>query len=764
MNLIKQMIYLQFILIMFTVGMVQANNSYHDLLQTAKQYFEEQDFEKAKETLFLALKKNEAGYEANKLLGDIYFKDEQWKLAQKAYEKTFTNMPENTYAHFRIGICERERGRYQNPVSRRFTFKSAAQHFKKVIHEDPFYEMVYYEYAELELYREHFREAIDLCLTGMRIQPRDMKSKQDIYKYYDFYLEEGEWNSINPLSNPDQAQLKWLLTRNNAYDRFIVGEKYRRMGLFEKADSVFTHLLENPLDISKIPIYLARVRLYNQMGRDEEAELDYWAALDKVRSYYEFQFFFEETKFIMSDSDLQIRLPNMIAIRQFYQRFWSSHNTFPGSSTNLRLAEHYRRLVYAEKNYRFYEKRMAANTPDFGRILEFPDIFFKNQKYNDKGLVYLRYGQPDDIAVSPSGGFLSNESWLYHETTANPKLIFHFEVHRDAKPNDWRLVALPSQYGMLESRLGWDVLLDSYYTASSEMDQMAAVAQIQMDSQEKIREAMDRQRPFSMKQIQPMYLSVDPVQFWNELGSAYLDINIAIPSDQLKSATAEGNTATYETGFAILDSLGNILEKGAHQFDGVTDTQSAYYIRTFKTFPSENNVIIAVHVREPENNRIGGLKFKMALRQQSKAGPEISDLLLATDIKPALKIKMQTHQGLEIHPNPSGRFNRSEPVFLYYEIYNLNSGEGLRRYNIEQTIVHLEQSHSLFSRLYSVLFKGNPQRLSISRESQSMDKIAIEYGGIDFSKWEPGPVEITIQITDLFDGTQTKRSKQMLLE
>jgi len=752
----------QLILALFIASsaIAQVENSYQSLLQLAKQQIEDQNFDEAKKILKRALKKNEVGFEANKLLGDIYFGNKNWKAAEKAYEKTFFNRPDNNYAHFRIAISKRERGRYQNLVSRRFTFNKAAKHFKKVIHNDPFYEMVYSEFAELELYRENFREAIDLCLTGLRLQPRDDKSRQDIYKYYDFYLEEGERIRINPLDNPDQAQLKWLGSRNSPYDHFMIGEKYRRMGLFNKADSIFSSLLDHPIESTKIPVYLARVRLYYQMGRDVEAEQDYWAALDKVRSYFEFQFFFEETKFMMSDSDLLVRLPNMIAIRQFYKRFWNSHNTFPGSRVNLRLAEHYRRLVFAEQNYRFYGDRLDVNMPEYGRMLDFPNIFYKNQKFNDKGLVYLRYGQPDEIAASPSATMLSNESWLYHQTGVNPKLIFHFEIHRDARPTDWRLVALPSDFAMIESRLGWDTLLDSYYTATSQMDQMSAIARIQIDSKDKVLKAMDRQRPFSMRQVEPMYLSVDPVQFWNEFGTAYLDINIGIPSDQLNPSL----TKTYETGFATLDTTGNILEKESHEFDGTLNTMAHYYCKTFKAFPTEKTLVIAAHIREPDSNRIGGIKFKKTLRQQKNEGPEISDLLLATGIHPGQGKKAQTHQGLDIHPNPSGRFNKNEPVYIYYEIYNLKPESGLRHYKIERTILHLQKNSSIFSRMYAALFRRNPQRLSITRESQSSEKIAIEYSGIDFSKWVPGPVEVSIIITDLVDGGQTQISKQLLLE
>lgn len=748
------------IYILSSIGHAQMDDSYKSFVELAKQQFEQKNYDEARKTIKLALKKNEAGSEANKVLGDIYFEEKKWKAAEKAYKKTFFNKPDNLYAHFRIAISKRERGRFQNLVSQRFTFNSAAEHFKKVIHDDPFYEMVYAEFARLEFYRENFREAIDLCLTGLKLQPRDNKSRQDIYRYYDYYLELGERNTLNPLDNPDQKQLEWLRSRNSPFDHFMVGEKYRRMGLFAKADSILSNLINNPLDISKIPIYLARVRLYYQMGRDAEAEQDYWAALDKVRSYFEFQFFFEEIKFMMSDSDLKVRLPNMIAIRQFYKRFWSSHNIFPGSRVNLRLAEHYRRLIFAEQNYRFYGDRLDVNTPEYGRILDFPDIFYKNQKFNDKGLVYLRYGHPDEIAVSPSAGSLSNESWLYRETASNPKLIFHFEIGRDAKPTDWRLVALPSDPSMVESRLGWDNLLDTYYTAATQMDQISAIAQIQVDSKNKVLQAMDRQRPFSMSQVEPMYLSVDPVQFWDELGNPYLDINIGIPMDQLSPLVNH----SYETGFATLDTMGNILEKRSLEINDSLNPENTFFTKTFKAFPNQNTVIIAAHVREPDSNRIGGIKFKKSLRHQNSGGPEISDILLATRIVPAQGALEHTHQGLDIHPNPSGRFDKNEPLFLYYEIYNLKPDNGLRRYKIERSVEHIQQGKSLFGRIYSALFRRSPQRQSISRESQSIEKIAIEYSGIDLSKWATGPVKITIKLTDLVDGKRAEISKQLFLE
>ncbi|RMD96893.1 MAG: GWxTD domain-containing protein, partial [Calditrichaeota bacterium] len=73
--------------------------------------------------------------------------------------------------------------------------------------------------------------------------------------------------------------------------------------------------------------------------------------------------------------------------------FWRSLDPTPATPANEGLVEHYQRLKFVKRKYRCFLPR----------------------GYDDRGLVYLKYGPPDDKYISSMGETTrDNESWVYH--------------------------------------------------------------------------------------------------------------------------------------------------------------------------------------------------------------------------------------------------------------------------------------------------------------------------------------------------------------
>ncbi len=729
------------------------NLTYRQLLEQAKTHIQQSEYPLAEKELKKAIRKNENGLEALRLLAKLFYDQKDWSSAEGMYEHILEYHPNNTEAHYFAGICKRELGRYQDPVRRKFTFRSAAKHFEAVIKQDSSYKLVYDEYAKLELLRKEYEKAINFCLKQINIHPQVTSPLQDIFKYYDFYLVHSLHGMTNVFTNSDSGHIHWLKSRHSIYDEYFLGEAYRRLKKFDWADSIFSNLLQRPLIITKIPIYLSRVRLYYQMHRDAEAEKDYWAALNAVQHFYELKFIFDDAKYIMSDVDLQVKLPNLQKIRTFYRDFWRRNTLFPGSSINMRLAEHYRRLIYAEKNFRYDEPRLQINNPDQSGTMKFPRVFFLNHTFNDKGLVYIRYGEPDDRAFSLGNNVESNESWLYHKSGLNPKLIFHFEIHPKAKPNDWRLVSVPSDASMIESRLGWDPALDTYYMAQTDLERASAISTIRMKSRKSVFKAMDRQRALTMNKINLLPLQVQAAQFWNELDEPYLNIYLSVPAkDLLTDSTDAAASSAIEAGFALLDEKGKLITKKtrAVSFNDIKSSQiHSNILEIFKTVPPQMAYFLTTHIRNKQNSLLGGIRIKMKGRKLDPKKLTLSDPVLAYSIEPTKRVNKLSQNGFDIQANPSGNFDKKNPVFLYYEIYNLQEVDGKSSYSIEQVVQPLLANESLVTKFLNLFKSGNNQRISISKQGETVQKIAQEYSALDFSAWGTGLVEIKIKITDL---------------
>ena len=116
-------------------------------------------------------------------------------------------------------------------------------------------------------------------------------------------------------------------------------------------------------------------------------------------------------------------------------RFWEQRDLESLRSRGTRLPEHYRRIAVARQRFRILS---------FPRHYELNELWRNREaEYDDRGLVYIRHGEPDRTASAVRGGTCPNDSWLYRRSEGN--LIFHFVARQN--PDDWRLVETLANVG-----------------------------------------------------------------------------------------------------------------------------------------------------------------------------------------------------------------------------------------------------------------------------------------------------------------------------
>ena len=112
----------------------------------------------------------------------------------------------------------------------------------------------------------------------------------------------------------------------------------------------------------------------------------------------------------------------------YLKKFWNERDRTELRADGERLREHYRRLFYARKNFqltslnRHYDivERYRSNSRDF----------------DDRGIIYIRHGEPSSRASYAAPGLEPNESWRYSRPDGD--LIFHFMAREDVQ--DFKLV------------------------------------------------------------------------------------------------------------------------------------------------------------------------------------------------------------------------------------------------------------------------------------------------------------------------------------
>lgn len=141
----------------------------------------------------------------------------------------------------------------------------------------------------------------------------------------------------------------------------------------------------------------------------------------------------EDLALIAADSVLAAFDQSRGAARAAWLRaFWQDKGRQALRSSEERLREHYRRLTFAERHFslevnrRYYAIRQT-------------DIYRSGStRFDDRGIVYLRYGPPDQRAATVTYDIMPNETWRYHR--ADGDLLLHFAANSGGDIRDYRLV------------------------------------------------------------------------------------------------------------------------------------------------------------------------------------------------------------------------------------------------------------------------------------------------------------------------------------
>ena len=129
----------------------------------------------------------------------------------------------------------------------------------------------------------------------------------------------------------------------------------------------------------------------------------------------------------LKDYDAQ---PDARARAAWLARFWNQRDVVEARDAGERLAEHNRRWLYAHRNFRLVSRH---------RHYDITEVYRSTQaEFDDRGIIYLRHGEPDQRAAYPSdlNKIEPNQSWLYHRTGGD--LVFNFVARDDA--SDFKLV------------------------------------------------------------------------------------------------------------------------------------------------------------------------------------------------------------------------------------------------------------------------------------------------------------------------------------
>lgn len=480
--------------------------------------------------------------------------------------------------------------------------------------------------------------------------------------------------------------------------------------------------------------YLHRATSHFRNGETTEGATAYWQGMDvwdeaAASAYvYDVAMITAEDELVaLTDGTLQKR-------KASFEHFWKKRALRSGITMGDRIAEHYRRLDYARRNFAM----------DFGINTIGTNVFGGRRKgvereIDDRGLIYIRYGDPElRSIIQPLSA--RSEAWGYRQPNgritpyffaggriiADPLPVFG-PVALEAFDPRYAFVAARAQtahtYAFMkkagaDTRVG---IANAYEDASRQNDRIV------YDNRVRLFNAFyaDAAKPYFKKNVSVFH------DFAAFRGNGCTDVvfGLAVPAPAFRATLAIADTFSWEA--QSVDTLVSHTENGLAQSDGIICTLPDYnaYVRFTVTVDSTSG---------------GAAGQELHVADFAGKSLIMSDLLFAFE-----RAGSFARGNAQLALAPARTFRQQEPFKVYYELYNLPRG---RKYRTDITFTTLE------SNPLARLFKGKSKTTVTFEGESNSDDVVTELRTL-VPEVEPGKVQVRIDITDLTTMETTSATK-----
>ena len=743
--------------IFFSPGFSQNNDLTIDsLLVRGDHYVLTNDLKSAKQTYEKILRLDSDHSGALLGLGKIAVAGEEWEDAIGKFKKSLSAGQHMLQNHYYLGICFRETGKAKAWLLQKLAYRQSEKHFLYVIERDSLYQDVLYQSALLARYRDQYETAIQNCQAQIRLKPQLDTPQLKLYRFYRYLITHRNLEDT----------FVWLNQHPSAQATYFWGEKLRREGKLPEADSILHDLLDNTTHLPVQPILVSLAKINYERDRPQMGEKFFWQAVNQIRNRLDADLVFEELKYVVTPGEYQEydSLNSAVQFRDFFQSFWFRRNPVPSLKINMRLTEHFRRLIYSEENYEYDGFRLWSDNPDKLQELDFPETHNLNQEFNDKGLIYIRHGEPNERVATAGADLPTNESWLYYASNEFPQLSYHFIL---TKPNnDWRLTPRLDDQRMYEDRLNWGNLY-YYLMQDSKLERESYRQEFIDDNRRSVTIGLSTDRHTWQQKPLPIPIAVSVETYRGAHNNTLMEMSHIIPLTELQEKIKnEDISKNLEQVLAIYEENSRQVYKKVDTLDyQIYQTQKyIMYLYQLQLEPQRYHLIF--HVRSLDDRCLGCVKMDKLLENYYDTGLKMSDIQVASFIEPSDLSSEFVKKGLLVIPNPAANFNRDKPIYLYFELYGLimnESGNSFVTVDYSLTSNEKRKKKTLFN-LFGLLGQPKIYSISIQNERNYKADSAVEYLALDVSSVPPGNYTLSVRVTDSLIGTTVEKSKTVYLQ
>ncbi len=455
---------------------------------------------------------------------------------------------------------------------------------------------------------------------------------------------------------------------------------------------------------------------------------------------------------------------------QFEMKYWKLIDPTPNTERNEFYEEFLSRVEFAQRHY------SSLRAPYF---------------IDDRGKYYIKYGPPDDRVFSSGVGkpYEDNETWAYYDYNLFIDFVHQIgfgyrEVNNlleavTAGPLNEKIFRAAELYTERESLhqkyLPFRDILNGKAGLMAEMELHRLTGDLRAEKQIIKETAPPVRFNFSYNKI-ALDARLDACVFRSKLGFSRVEFYYSFPMNQLTYKT--GTHVPFET---LVEKQLTIFNEKFQKVIDKTETlkliarneqqiQKRIYLNQHNEdlMPGKYHVILRLN--NINGNRMAILRSHLTVFDYSGDSLAISQIQFSSMIKEGVKnFRNLKPNNIQVVPYIGNQFHRERPIYIYFEIYNLQKDEtGRTRFRVDYQIKALGdyQNSALSSAIKFVshlIGRKKSKNVGSSFESEGDNEFQQIYLSIDFSKVATGGTTLEIEVTDLNSGQKAKQTRRFLL-
>ncbi|KPK89443.1 hypothetical protein AMJ80_09770 [bacterium SM23_31] len=644
--------------------------------------------------------------------------------AIEAFKKAILKNHKFAEAYYQLALC------YLRQTGSNVSLKHATDAIREALFLDRDNREYAFAFADIYAAKNNYDDAKGLIEDILRENPDDVPALKRLagYTLKEYKSYQYQTGNVNRLFNYAESletevyRLYDLILKLNPYDRETLFNK--ALIRFDDGDlDTFIELLEKILNANENDSAQRDANLFLGLGYSEKNDyeksfLHYNKAFSLMSP--EERSVFENPEIIDAKIDVNIKGDFELILSADTLHFWDKKDPYYLTEINERKLVHYGRI--AEANLRFSVSQKGI--PGWRTAM---------------GLIWIKYGKPLTIRqYNNSITFQNIQIWNYKDFS-----IGFYAGNNAARENNYKFELETGFFGgprsigsNIESKIARHPEIYEYKPRGE-------LLQIPVN--------VLNYRENNKTEVKIFYgMAINKIKWKPVINRLYGEM---------------------QYGIYVHDSDWNrIIEKvdtSIHEYDKseIDPGSMSLLVSSDKFNINPGNYSISFEVLEPNSGNAGVVRDTISIERFGYDSLQMSDILAAYNIELTDEQKPLSRDNITINGDPQHAFTKDQPIYIYYEVYNLfiMNELGENYYKVEYSFRTIDPE--TLSRIYlKRLIKNIPfkpreyEGVWVSSEIHGFGRTELQILQIEQNFPDIGVYELVVKITDMISGMTVIKS------